>query len=320
MAMLPDNILLFYGTISMIILFKIRYVFCLRINFEMDFDNMKKLFKYVAPLLFLGISLHVNAAVNRPELSVDDSVFNFGKLFQQESASHVFSFSNSGSSPLVVKKVRSSCGCTAALASKKILQPGEQGEINVTFKSGKMKGHKTKSVFLHTNDPATPVFEFKITGEVIPLKNNVPKGSTENRKTFFPAGNVFRNERTAAGNANVPRKSTVERAVIVVKPDNCAFNVISEGISREKTLVVSGARPFKITGYRATSPLISASIQPVNNKEYLVIVKLSDKAARGRLIGSVVLFTDQPKQQGVIIRVSARVIPKEEAVTPFKNS
>lgn len=106
------------------------------------------------------------SALAAPQVAAPESSFVFGNLYQGEKATHIFTFSNSGDAPLIVEKVRSSCGCTAAMASKKTLQPGESGEVKATFDSTRFRGPIAKKVYLYTNDPKQKSFEFKLTATV----------------------------------------------------------------------------------------------------------------------------------------------------------
>ena len=71
-------------------------------------------------------------------------------------------FSNTGDAPLTVEKLSSSCGCTAALASAKVLAPGETGEIQTSFDSTRFRGEINKTVYLYTNDPARPMVQLQL--------------------------------------------------------------------------------------------------------------------------------------------------------------
>jgi len=101
-----------------------------------------------------------------PTVTVPQMEYNFGSVFQGESVRHVFVFSNRGDAPLSVEKVSSSCGCTAALASAKTLAPGESGEIQTSFDSARFRGAISKTVYLYTNDPAQPMVQLQIKGNV----------------------------------------------------------------------------------------------------------------------------------------------------------
>ncbi|TLM64749.1 MAG: DUF1573 domain-containing protein [Deltaproteobacteria bacterium] len=106
------------------------------------------------------------AAWAAPVVSVPRADYDFGTIFQGEKVRHAFTFSNAGNESLVVEKVSSSCGCTAALASAKTLAPGASGEIEATFDSTRFRGAISKTVYLYTNDPAQPVVQLHIKGTV----------------------------------------------------------------------------------------------------------------------------------------------------------
>ncbi len=84
---------------------------------------------------------------------IEDS-FDFGKIKQGEVLTHVFVFQNVGDETLKIKRVQSSCGCTAALITKKEVAPGEKGEVKVTFNSRGFRGKVNKYIYVETNDPA----------------------------------------------------------------------------------------------------------------------------------------------------------------------
>ena len=54
--------------------------------------------------------------------------------------------------PLVISKVRSSCGCTAALLSEKAIAPGEQGNIKVSLNTRGKRGKVRQSVDIFSNN------------------------------------------------------------------------------------------------------------------------------------------------------------------------
>jgi len=109
-----------------------------------------------------------------PKVAAPEKDFSFGELYQGDKVTHVFTFSNTGDAPLVIEKVRSSCGCTAAIVSKKTLQPGETGEIKATFDSHRFRGPISKKVYLYSNDPQQKTFEFGLTATVKELLVSTP--------------------------------------------------------------------------------------------------------------------------------------------------
>ncbi|MCF6148124.1 MAG: DUF1573 domain-containing protein [Candidatus Kuenenia sp.] len=102
-----------------------------------------------------------------PNIKFDEYKYNFGKIYSGEKVTHKFKFKNLGNGELIIDKVKSSCGCTAALSSKKNLKKNEEGEIEVRFNSGKYVGKITKSIFVHSNDPVNPKVKLAIEVKII---------------------------------------------------------------------------------------------------------------------------------------------------------
>ena len=67
-----------------------------------------------------------------------------------------FAFKNIGDAAVEIKEVNSSCGCTTALPSKRIFEPGESGEISATFDYGSRKGKQVKSIRVETDQEKDP--------------------------------------------------------------------------------------------------------------------------------------------------------------------
>jgi len=120
----------------------------------------------LAGLAILVPLLMVLSAWAAPVVRVDQPEHDFGTILQGENVRHVFTFANQGNAPLAVEKVTSSCGCTAALASAKLLAPGESGEIQASFDSARFRGPVKKTVYLYTNDPVQPMVQLQIKATV----------------------------------------------------------------------------------------------------------------------------------------------------------
>ncbi|HEV7869514.1 MAG TPA: DUF1573 domain-containing protein [Chthoniobacteraceae bacterium] len=63
-----------------------------------------------------------------------------------------FAFENKGATPVTIKSVRSSCGCTTARLEKKVIGPGERGEVKARFMFGDRKGPQRKVLTVATDD------------------------------------------------------------------------------------------------------------------------------------------------------------------------
>jgi hypothetical protein len=80
---------------------------------------------------------------------------DLGKI-QGSTANDVeFKFTNAGKSDLMIRQVRSSCGCTAVQQGplNQGIKPGQSSSIKATFNSGSYNGKVTKAIFVYTNDP-----------------------------------------------------------------------------------------------------------------------------------------------------------------------
>jgi hypothetical protein len=91
-----------------------------------------------------------------PAAIFSETSHDFGDMKQGDKKEHTFSLKNNGKSELIIRNIRSSCGCTAVAPSKNIIAPGETAPIKVTFDSRGKRGRQSKTVTVITNDPKTP--------------------------------------------------------------------------------------------------------------------------------------------------------------------
>lgn len=128
----------------------------------------------------------------KPDLQFEEKTYDFGTVYRGASVVHKFKFTNKGDAVLNIGKVKTSCGCTAALTSSKTINPGENGEIETTFRSKNFRGRITKKVYVNSNDPDENRIQLVLKGVVLeeialePQRiafNLVDKG-VEQSKTF----------------------------------------------------------------------------------------------------------------------------------------
>lgn len=130
-----------------------------------------------AALLSSGPAAAQDAAApagGTPAIVFDESAHDFGDQPQNAALKHTFTFKNTGDATLKIEKVRTTCGCTAALASEKEIPPGGSGKIDVTFKIGSRGGKKQKAVKVYTNDPTTPMVKLDVIATVKVLLGVTP--------------------------------------------------------------------------------------------------------------------------------------------------
>ncbi len=102
-----------------------------------------------------------------PRLNVPESFHSFGQIYRGEKVSHRFLLRNEGEAELEIQKVRASCGCTAAAPSQKVVPPGGEAYVEVTFDSRNFLGKITKTVTVSTNDPLEPVHTLTLEAHIL---------------------------------------------------------------------------------------------------------------------------------------------------------
>jgi hypothetical protein len=100
------------------------------------------------------------------EINFSEKVYEFGDIQQGESVSKKFTFRNTGTEPLMILNVQTTCGCTATDWPKQPLAPGDSSLLTVTFNSANKAGRINKIVTVYTNGQK-PEERLKITGNVL---------------------------------------------------------------------------------------------------------------------------------------------------------
>ena len=75
----------------------------------------------------------VKATLDTGTISLKETDYDFGKIPQGKPVTHVFTFTNSGLTPLVLEAVQASCGCTTPEWSKDPVAAGATSKINVGY-------------------------------------------------------------------------------------------------------------------------------------------------------------------------------------------
>ncbi len=95
-----------------------------------------------------------NNTQSGPRMEIEPSNHDFGGVKPNQELLHVFTVSNVGTEPLEIRRISTSCGCTAAIAKTRVLNPGQSTTLEVTLETRKYKGVIEKSVSVASNDPA----------------------------------------------------------------------------------------------------------------------------------------------------------------------
>src|SRR6185295_17700598 len=71
-------------------------------------------------------------------IALKETEFDFGKIPQGKPVTHVFFFTNTGTTPLSLQNVQASCGCTTPEWSKDAVAPGATSKITVGYNAANM--------------------------------------------------------------------------------------------------------------------------------------------------------------------------------------
>lgn len=118
------------------------------------------------PTALVGSQEATKVDENAPIISLDnDAIYEFGVVKEGEKVKHIYNFTNTGKSPLIISNVSASCGCTTPEYSKHPINPGEQGSVTVVFDSQNQVGMQQKIITILSNaEPSRTILQLK--GEV----------------------------------------------------------------------------------------------------------------------------------------------------------
>ena len=137
----------------------------------------------------------INTAIfaQKESFKFDTEKHNFGTIEEKGGpAVFKFEFTNTGSDPIKISKVKASCGCTTPSWDKEEIAPGAKGHVTASYnpKNRPGKFNKTLTVTSSTSDK----IYFRISG-------NVTKAALPPEKKYpFLSGNLrFKNEEISIG-------------------------------------------------------------------------------------------------------------------------
>jgi hypothetical protein len=120
-----------------------------------------------------------------PGIVLEESTFDFKKVREGETVTHVFHVLNNGEKNLVIKDVKMDCGCIRAEFDK-VIASGKQGRIKLIFNTTGFDGKIRRRARVTTNHLSKRTFTLDIEARVwspifIAPKHVVLKGSSKER-------------------------------------------------------------------------------------------------------------------------------------------
>ncbi len=106
------------------------------------------------------------SAAGTGKVEFAEAAFDFGQVKEGEVVEHVYAFTNTGTSPVILSRVSASCGCTTPSYTQTPILPGKTGEIKVSFDSNGQVGKQQKIVTVVSN-AENGVTTIQLKGEVL---------------------------------------------------------------------------------------------------------------------------------------------------------
>ncbi|WP_435261029.1 DUF1573 domain-containing protein [Tenacibaculum sp. nBUS_03] len=123
-------------------------------------------------LLFVATCL-LSIAISAQEFKFEEETINYGKITQGSEGTRTFEFTNIGDAPLVIKEIKSTCGCAVPKKPEKPIMPGKKGQIQVSYDTNR-PGSFSKAVTIYSNAKNKRTM-IKIKGFVSKLKKDKTK-------------------------------------------------------------------------------------------------------------------------------------------------
>jgi len=93
----------------------------------------------------------MSPALDKPDIAFDTQEQDFGQVWEGEQVDVRFPFENRGNGPLLIRQVRSGCGCTTTRWPERPIAVGERDTIFVRFNSTGRLGEQQRVIYLTTN-------------------------------------------------------------------------------------------------------------------------------------------------------------------------
>lgn len=91
-----------------------------------------------------------------PRLFVAEHKHDFGKIPAEQKVKWETRIQNKGESNLIIRNIKTGCGCTAVTTGKRIIPPGKSEILEVIFNPSGRRGQQQKTITLVSNDYRNP--------------------------------------------------------------------------------------------------------------------------------------------------------------------
>jgi hypothetical protein len=222
----------------------------------------------------------VAASAEGPEAKFQEEKWDFGDVKEGQVLSHVFNFENTGDASLIIKRVRTSCGCTAALVTDKNIGQGEEGELKVTLNTRGYEGNIAKYIYVESNDRSQPVKQLQV-----------------------------------SANVQVPPQPRIDLEQYSV---DTGLILESEPIVATATIKNRGEKELRVTfshrdaAYLHQGKPVGSDLRIAAGKEATVEIKIPPRAKKGLIREYILLKSNDARRPNLSLYISGYVVTKEQ--------
>jgi hypothetical protein len=183
----------------------------------------------------------------KPKLVIQTVEHSFGEIKKGSVAQHSFTFKNEGKANLEITRVTPSCGCTASDYTK-VVPPGKEGKVTLTFNSAGFNGAVTKSAEVYTNDPENPQFTLMMSAVI--ASDDTPQGTRVGPFIVGPTNQWSgRAPRGSSVNGLITVTNTTQPPIRITKldPNGSVFEAKLQTLEEGKRYSVSFASPTTLS-------------------------------------------------------------------------
>ena len=110
-----------------------------------------------------------------PVIRITPQTVLLGSFPANREQSCEFTVFNNGDETLLLDKIKSTCGCAVGEATVSELKAGDSTTVTVKIVPESITGPFSKVLFIHSNDPSTPIASVSVSGVSMPLVTVLPQ-------------------------------------------------------------------------------------------------------------------------------------------------
>lgn len=105
----------------------------------------------------------------QPAIAISEKAYDFGSIGPEDVVRRTFAILNTGGAPLTISRAYTTCGCTTAKITARVIPPGKAAEVTIIFDAGY---HDTagqtvrRGLIIESNDPRQSQAEIWIQASV----------------------------------------------------------------------------------------------------------------------------------------------------------